>query len=295
MGDGWRALRAGEFDSIDEVVVLAEGHLIGMVPLDRLVGAPDSSPIAMVMDADPPVIRPDSEEEAAAWALVDRAEASIAMVDDGGRFVGIVPAHRVVDALLRAYDEQLARLGGYVAGATRAREAAEESLWRRLVHRLPWLIVGLVGAMISAVIVGAFEAQLDEVVLLAFFLPAVVYMSGAVSTQTVTVLIRGLAVGIDMRLFLMRELVTGALLGAAIGVVFFPFALIGWGDFDVAVAIALALFVTCSTASIVAMALPWTLQRLGRDPAFGSGPVATIIQDLLSIAVYLLIAAPIVG
>ena len=295
MGDGWRALRAGEFDSIDEVVVLAEGHLIGMVPLDRLVGAPDSSPIAAVMDADPPVIRPDSEEEAAAWALVDRAEASIAMVDDGGRFVGIVPAHRVVDALLRAYDEQLARLGGYVAGATRAREAAEESLWRRLVHRLPWLIVGLVGAMISAVIVGAFEAQLDEVVLLAFFLPAVVYMSGAVSTQTVTVLIRGLAVGIDMRLFLMRELVTGALLGAAIGVVFFPFALIGWGDFDVAVAIALALFVTCSTASIVAMALPWTLQRLGRDPAFGSGPVATIIQDLLSIAVYLLIAAPIVG
>jgi magnesium transporter len=78
-----------------------------------------------------------------------------------------------------------------------------------------------------------------------------------------------------------------------IAAVFFPFAALGWGDDDVAIAVSLALFASCAIATAVAMVLPWALNRLGRDPAFGSGPVATIIQDLLSIAVYLAIATPI--
>jgi len=71
----------------------------------------------------------------------------------------------------------------------------------------------------------------------------------------------------------------------------FP-SLLGWGDGSVAAAVALALFASCSIATLVAMALPWIFQRLGADPAFGSGPLATVIQDLLSIAVYLAIAMP---
>jgi magnesium transporter len=81
-------------------------------------------------------------------------------------------------------------------------------------------------------------------------------------------------------------------IGLLIGILFFPFALIGWGDEGVALGVSLALFASCSLATSVATALPWTIQRLGGDPAFGSGPLATIIHDLLSIAVYLAIAAP---
>jgi magnesium transporter len=65
-----------------------------------------------------------------------------------------------------------------------------------------------------------------------------------------------------------------------------------WGDGGVAAAVALALFASCSIATLVAMALPWLFHRLGRDPAFGSGPLATVLQDLLSIVVYLAIATP---
>jgi magnesium transporter len=148
--------------------------------------------------------------------------------------------------------------------------------------------------MVSAVIVGSFEAQLDEVVLLAFFLPAVVYMADAVGTQTETLLIRGMSASVDMRTVVRRELITGVLIGALIGLTFFPFALIGWGDADVALAVGLALIASCSIATSVATVLPRVLSRFGSDPAFGSGPLATIIQDLLSIAVYLAIATPIV-
>jgi magnesium transporter len=217
------------------------------------------------------------------------------VVDGEGRFRGVVPADRLLAALLHTHDRDLARLGGYLAGTSRAREAAEEDVSRRLLHRLPWLIVGLVGAMGSAVVVGAYEQQLDRVVVLAFFLPAVVYMADAVGTQTETVLIRGLAVGISMRTVLRRELITGALIGLLIGTAFLPFALLGWGDAEVAIAVGLALLASCSIATVVAVLLPWILHRSGRDPAFGSGPVATIVQDLLSIVAYLLIATAIVG
>ena len=70
--------------------------------------------------------------------------------------------------------------------------------------------------------------------------------------------------------------------------------LLGWEDFDVALAVSLALFAACSVATLVAMALPWAFQRLGADPAFGSGPLATVVQDLLSIVIYFVTALAIV-
>jgi magnesium transporter len=233
------------------------------------------------------------DQEAIAWKMVEHHESSVAVVDGDGRFAGLVSPHRMLAVLLSEHDEDLARMGGYLKGARGARRAAEERISRRLWHRLPWLLVGLVGAMASAVIVGAFEEHLDQVILLAFFLPGVVYLADAVGTQTEAILIRGLSVGIDMRKVVRRELICGAIIGALIGLAFLPFALLGWGNEEVAVAVALALFCACSIATVVAMGLPLAFQRLGVDPAFGSGPLATVIQDLLSIVVYLVIAVPI--
>ena len=91
-----------------------------------------------------------------------------------------------------------------------------------------------------------------------------------------------------------RELVTGLVAGLLIGAVFMAFAALVWGDVAVAGTVALALVAGCSSSTIVAMALPYGFQRLGMDPAFGSGPLVTVIQDLLSIAVYLALATAIV-
>jgi magnesium transporter len=146
----------------------------------------------------------------------------------------------------------------------------------------------------SAIVVGAFDAQLEANLIVAFFVPAIVYMADAVGTQTETVLIRALAMGITTRSVVARELVTGVVMGAVVGVVFFAFVAIGWGDVDVAFAVGLALVASCSIATLVAMVLPSVFQRLGRDPAFGSGPLATVIQDLLSIAVYFVVVAIVV-
>lgn len=279
-------LVGADFEYVEVVAVLDGEVLVGLVALERLLAADAGSRVRELMDPDPPRVAPDTDQEAAAWRMVAHRESSLAVVDEDGRFGGLIPPYRMLAALLAEHDEDLARLGGYLAGARRARGAAEEPLRERLWHRLPWLLLGLVGAMASALIVGSFERQLDANLLVAFFIPAIVYMADAVGTQTETVLIRALAAGIAVRAVIVRELLTGMVMGVAIGAAFLAFALAGWGDAEVAVAVALALVASCSIATLVAMSLPALLQRVGRDPAFGSGPLATVIQDLLSIAVY---------
>jgi magnesium transporter len=282
-----------DLESVGAVAVLEGEKLVGLIPILRLLAAPRDTRLELIMDPDPPAVRPGEDQEKVAWKMIRHGEASLPIVDDDGRFVGIIPAHDMLEALLTEHDEDMARIGGYLSSTSRARQAVEEPVARRLWHRFPWLLLGLLGAMLSAAIVGSFEDQISEKVVLAFFVPAVVYMADAVGTQTEALVIRGLSVGVAIGDVLKRELITGGVIGVAIGAAFLPFALIAFGEADVAVAVALALTASCSIATLVAMALPWAFQRLGKDPAFGSGPLATVIQDLLSIVVYFAVAIPI--
>jgi magnesium transporter len=217
-------------------------------------------------------------------------ESSLAVVDEQGRYLRLIPLHRLLGVLLREHDEDMSRLAGVLHRSEEAQSACEERVSRRLWHRLPWLVVGLVGALVSADVVGVFEGQLATNVILAFFLPGVVYLADAVGTQTETLVVRGLSVGIPIGRVLAREALTGLLIGLVVALIFLPIAILRWGRGDVALAVSLALLAACSMATVVAICLPWLLQRFGRDPAFGSGPLATLIQDLLSILTYFWIA-----
>jgi magnesium transporter len=292
VGDVRASLPGRQFDSADDVAVLEGERLVGIVSIERLLAADANAELGEVMASDRPTVLPGAPQAVAAWRMVRNGESSLAVVDEDHRFLGLIPPGRMIAVLLAEHDEDLARLGGYMASATRDRLAEEEPLMRRLRHRLPWLLLGLAGAMASAVLVGSFEEELDRKVLLAFFVPAVVYMADAVGTQTETLLIRGLSAGVRVRDVARGELLTGVVIGLIVATAFLPFALVAWGDERVAVAVALALLASCSVATIVAMTLPAIFQRLGRDPAFGSGPLATVLQDLASIAIYFAIAVP---
>ena len=292
-GDVMASLAGGSFQSATEVAVVDGERLVGLVPIERLLAAPPRTHMEELAQ-DPLEVRPGEDLESAARQAGAGGRRSVAVVEDDGRFVGLVPPEQLLAVLEVAHEEDLARLGGFLSRARIARTAADESLGRRLWHRLPWLAIGLAGAMASAVIVGWFEDELRENVLLALFIPAVVYMADAVGTQTETLVIRGIAAGISIREVFARELTTGAITGVMIAAAFFPFALAVWDDAAVAASVAVALGVSCSIATLVAMALPYALSRLGRDPAYGSGPLATVIQDLLSVIVYFSVASALV-
>lgn len=284
-----------DYEFADEIVVLEGSRLVGLVSIERLLKAPPGERVETLMDVDPPVVAPGDNQERVAWKMARHGESVIVVVDASGAFVGLIPPHRMLAVMLEKHDRNLARIAGYLAGTRRARQAAEEDVRHRLWHRFPWLLIGLAGAMGAAVTMGAFEQQLEENVLIAFFVPAVVYLTGAVGTQTEAVLIRGLSAGVTIRSVLRREFASGMLIGVFLALTFFVFALTVWGDAGIALAVALALIAGCSIATSVAIALPWAFQRMGTDPAFGSGPLATVIQDLLAIVVYLAIATAIVN
>lgn len=287
------ALLGGRFEFAGDVAVLDGERFAGLLPVERLLAAGDAERIGDLMDADAPCVAPDTDQEIAAWKMVRHGESSLAVVHADGTFTGLVPPLRMLDVLLTEHDEDLARLGGLLVGTRRARSAAEEPIRERVRHRLPWLLLGLVGAMIAAAIVGAFEDEIRTQVLLASFLPGVVYLADAVGTQTEAIVIRGLSAGVRVPQIAVREILSGLIVGLVMAAAFIPLAAAIWGDVDVAVGVGLGLLAACSIATVVAMALPWLFERFDADPAFGSGPLATVIQDLLSIVVYFLIAVPI--
>jgi magnesium transporter len=120
-------------------------------------------------------------------------------------------------------------------------------------------------------------------------------MADAVGTQTETVVVRGLSVGVPIRRVVSLELTTGLIVGLTLATLFIPFGLWRWGAQDVVMAVAISLAAACTVATVIATALPWLLARLGYDPAFGSGPLATVVQDLLTIVIYFVVAEAVVG
>lgn len=283
-------LRGRVFDSASVLAVCRGDTLIGLVTIERLLAAAPDTPMGEIMDTRPPVVHPGVDQEKAAWQAVQHREPGLAVVAPDGRFRGLISAQRLLAVLIEEHDEDLSRLGGFLSTSASARSASTERIVRRLWHRLPWLLVGLAGALLAAGIVGSFENLLARQMLVALFVPGVVYIADAVGTQTEALVIRGLSVGIGIGRVALREVITGVLLGALLAAIAFPLILLVWRDFQVALAVSAALLVASSIATAIAMALPWLFHRLGRDPAFGSGPLATVIQDLLSVYVYFVIA-----
>lgn len=298
-GDVLRAMAGRRFDSADDVAVCDTGaqprRLLGLVTMERLLAADPAAPVATLMDPDPPVVAPGLSQERAAWKAVQHGESTLAVADADGHFRGLVPPARLLGVLLRHHDQDFARIGGYLHDTETARRATEEPLRQRLWHRLPWLLLGLVGSAVAAWLVRGFEAELSEDVRLAFFIPGVVYMADAVGTQTEALVIRGMSVGASVSRAFRLEALTGLMMGLLLGGATFVAVWSAFGAVELAAAVAVALLCACAVATLVAMSLPWLMRRAGRDPAFGSGPLATVVQDLLSLVIYFAVASALVG
>lgn len=293
-GEARRGLVGREFDTASHIVVQEAGKFLGILRIEALLTAPDDSLVGDLADREVPVVSPGVDQEVAAWRAVRNEETALPVVDAEGRFVGIIPPQRLLGILLYEHEEDLTRLGGFLKSTSEARATSTETVERRFRHRFPWLLVGLAGALLAADFVGRFESHLQETMMLVFFIPGIVYLADAVGTQTETIVVRGLSVGVTMRRMVRRELLAGLVIGFTLAAIAGPLVWWRWGDVSVALAVGLALFAACSTATLAAMLLPWLFSASGHDPAFGSGPLATVIQDLLSILIYFAIAAAVV-
>jgi len=270
----------------DYLAVCKHGRIVGITSTSVLWQRGNDIKVAALPTQPVPAVSPGESAEVAAWLIAHAGAKAVAVEDPGSGFIGLVPGHRLLPTLVREHEIDIARLGGFLRGSGQARTASEEPVPRRVWHRAPWLLVGLLGSVLSAQIVRSFESDLQAQVSLAFFLPGIIYMADAVGTQTETLVIRGLTVGSSFRTVLRLEVVTGSIIGVLLSLALFPLAYLMTGDQGVALVVSLALMSATACATLIAMCLPWVLQKLNFDPAFGSGPLATVIQDLLSLILY---------
>jgi magnesium transporter len=270
-------------------LVDAQGRLAGQVPVERLLAAGPEQVLSDLQGPPPLEVSPDDVAESAALLAVERHEADVTVVDEQGRLLGAIPIGRLLALLHEEHVDDMLRKGG--VGPAHPSPTEPHRTIDAFRARIPWLILGLVGGWAAAGIVGMFEKALQQEIALAFFLPLVVYMADAVGTQTETVLVRTLAYGrVPVLLHLWREGLVGLLIGGTVGIVAGLGLYLFGGYRQVALVISITLLATSCVATLVATLLPLALDRLGVDPALASGPIATVLQDLLSVAMYLGIA-----
>lgn len=158
--------------------------------------------------------------------------------------------------------------------------------------RLPWLCLGLLGGILTTFIVSHYEALLTADVRLVFFIPLIVYLSDAVGTQTETIYIRSLnSRRINFLRYIFKETLVGLGLGLFFGIILGVLAAFWLHSLILGLTIGLTILINQICAPLLATIIPAFLRKNHTDPALGAGPVATIIQDLLSIIVYFVIAS----
>lgn len=281
------------WDSVNYVYVLQDARkLVGVVSIKELLAAPSSQRIEAIMRRNPVAVHGHMHEEAAAALAIKHALKAVPVIDRNERFLGVVSSDAILAILHRRHTEHFLRSAGFTMPRVHFLDVMKARFGELFRARVGWLAVGLFGGMLAASMTGFFEEVLRQEIILAFFIPVVVYLSDAVGTQTETLFIRSLALErIRLIRYFFRELAVGLALGALFGIVAYGFVMMVWRHPAIALILAFTFFFTITVATIVGMLIPWTFIRMRRDPATGSGPFATIIQDILSLLIYFSIAS----
>lgn len=285
-------LPGNDYDYAGSVYVLDDSRrLLGMAHMARLLAAHPEQTILEVARTKFPEVPSDTDQEQVASLAISHGLTAVPVVDGDRRLLGVVPPDAMFHVLRHEHVEDLHRLAGIRRETTRARDAMEAPSMRRTRDRLPWLLVGLGGSMLATLVMTWFETTFQSKLAIAFFVPAIVYLSGAIGTQTTAIAVRGLSLSnVPIQDLVGGELRTGLLIGLVLGVLTIPFTWLMFGDAQLAITVALSLVAAGMAATTTGLGFPWLLARLGKDPAFGSGPIATIVQDVLSLLIYFSIA-----
>ena len=267
-------------------VVDARRHLVGVTSLRRLLLVSPETPLKRIMTPDVFSVRVDTDQEEAARLVASYNLLAIPVVDEENKIAGVITVDDVIDVLKDEATEDLYRLSG-LSGDERIETPAFEALKKRL----PWLGINLGTAFLAASVVAAFEHTISQATALAVFMPIVAGMGGNAATQTLTVIVRGLALGelswANARKALFKEGAIGLGNGVVLGVVA---ALVAWamkGNPVLGLLLGMAMVCNMFVASTVGTLVPLGLKAMKVDPALASSVFITTFTDVVGFASFL--------
>lgn len=280
------------FEAFPYVYITDEGNrLLGTVSVQEILMSSPNTALKKLMETKLVTARPHTDRERVAMLAIHHKLKAIPVVDGGNILLGVIPENGISEILHEEHVEDMLRsagvhhAGGSFVNVLKARTSTI------LKARLPWLALGLVGGIIATFVVQFFESSLTEQIGLAFFVPFILYMGAAVGVQTETIFMRSELLGpVDIKKYATREAKIGLAIGVLIGTVVFLFAYVLFGNFRLALSIGISMFVTILMSILVGLVIPIILLKMKKDPAMGTGPFATVIQDVLSLIIYFSVA-----
>ena len=266
-------------DHTDQLFVVDHaGVLKGLLPVNRLLVTVPETPVATVLQPEFIKFHPQEKAQDAANAFERYDLVTAPVVDEGGRLISRVTVNAVMDYIREETDS-----GQLSAGGLLEDEDLFASVWRSVRNRWTWLAVNLVTAFIASRVIGLFEGSISKLVALAALMPIVAGISGNSGNQTITMIVRALALGqltaANARKLFAKEIGVSALNGLIWGGVVGLFAFFIYHNWQLGVVMTGAMVLSLLLAAVMGVAIPLTLQKLGRDPALGASVMITAITD----------------
>jgi magnesium transporter len=273
----------------DIFVIDARRHPVGAVSLSNLLRSRRQIPVAEVMEEDMHEIPVATDQEDVAFLFRQRDLVSAPVVDDNGRLVGAITIDDVVDVIHEEHEEDIMRMGGVI----------EDDLYHASIStaraRFSWLVVNLLTAILASMVIGVFDATIEQVVALAVLMPIVASMGGNAGTQTLTVTVRALATkeltGANTYRVITKEIIVGCFNGIAFALLS---GIVAWVWFDsttLGFVIASAMVINMVIAGFAGTTIPIMLDRFGADPAIASSVFLTTVTDVVGFFAFLGLAA----
>jgi magnesium transporter len=286
---------SGSCEFMDYGYILNENqNLIGVISIVDLFRQPKNKLIKDIMRTEHiHFVSPNSKDEAAAHAAL-RYKIKAVPVACKGRMLGVIPAKKILSIMHHSAQKDFLRMAGISESHLKYEGTMDVPVLTSVWHRLPWLMIGLFGIILGAGFMGFFEEQLKQYMILAFFVPAIVYLSAALGSQHVTVCVRDLASGqndFNRLAYMARQSAIALFLGLLMSAATYLIVLIFWGEAYIGLVISIALFVSAMLTNITSLGTTLLIDKLGKDPALGSGPFSTVVSDVSSIIIYMLIAS----
>lgn len=276
-----------DVENIYDLYVIDEiDRLKGVVSLKEVVTSKFDTKISEIIHTKVDGIPFDLDQEEVGHRFEKYGYLTMPVVDSYNRLLGIVTVDDVMQILRDESTEDIHRLGGVDEG-----EKIGGTLGESVKSRLPWLLVNLVTAILASAVVGAFEGTISKVVSLATFMPIVAGMGGNAGTQTLTIIVRGLALGeLDYknnRRVLVKEIGIGLITGVAIGAIIGVLGYLWEGKVIFGAVIGIAMILNMVVATVAGYVVPVVLKKLNIDPALASSVFVTTFTDVLGFLFFL--------
>jgi len=268
-------------------VVDASYQVLGIIPLDKFLRSRRETRIEDIMNTNVILVDANEDQEEAARDFERYDLVEVGVVDDR-RLVGVLTIDDIVDVIHEEADEDIKLLAGV------GDEDISDAIADTVRSRVPWLVVNLFTAVMVSLVIGLFNATIEQMVALAVLMPIVASMGGNAGTQTMTVTVRALAMreidGPRLRRLITREMVVGLINGVIFAILIGIVTALRFGQVDLGVVIGLAMVINLIVAGTAGILIPLALDKLKADPAIASAVFVTTITDVVGFFAFLGIA-----